>query len=195
VDLREEYFLRHNIKTPIVKYNTPGNLLLKFPAKSIDVKWRIMSINVYNKEGDAGRFDMRFYVPLHNNNSILKAIISDEFKDQFFWEDYEEKLINRCKSLHLHQVVPITDLKELELACWEILLYSYDSFVADLPPFIQDKFHRVLFCDQKTKELSESLKTLQNLENKSMIKGWNSIKQYVDPKSYATWIAQLIGDK
>jgi hypothetical protein len=191
VDLREEYFLRHKIKSPIIKYNTTGNLLLKFPAKSIDVKWRIMSINVFNKEGDAGRFDMRFYLPIHNNNSILKLCVFDEIKDQFFWEDYEEKLVNRCKSFHLQKVIPITDSKELELACWEILLYSHDSWVAELPVFIQDKLHRVLFNGHE--ELSEALSILQNIENKMLIKGWNSIKQYVDPKTYATWIAHLIG--
>jgi hypothetical protein len=57
----------------------------------------------------------------------LKLCVFDEIKDQFFWEDYEEKLVNRCKSFHLQKVIPITDSKELELACWEILLYSHEA--------------------------------------------------------------------
>lgn len=206
MDLQEEYFQRNKVETPLIRYNTHGSILLECPtAVRVDLKWRLFSVYVVNKEGDPGRFDLRIYLPQHNGYKTKGMLLSSQFneaEDRCWWENYEEQLKRYCsqftKKLNCRSVV---DRSYLGLACWEILLYCYDSCVAGLPFHCQELFHKVLDSNLKVADrlnyMNESIEMLQSIQSttdaKYMLQGWSSLRNYTEPRNYATWLAKFIG--
>jgi hypothetical protein len=207
VDLQEEYFQRNQVKTPLIRYNSSGSIMLECPvANSIDLKWRLFSINVTNKDGDPGRFDLRVYHPQHNgfkNKGMLVSTHFNENEDRCWWENYEERLTRYCSQfLKKWNCRSVVDRSVLGLACWEILLYCYDSCVAELPMSYQDSFHRVLDTNLKVTDRIDQINAcIDMLQNsaissnnpKYLLQGWASLRDYTDQKNYAMWLAKLIG--
>lgn len=207
MDLQEEYYLRNKVETPLIRYNSNGSVMLECPSVStIDQKWRVFSISVTNKEGDPGKFEMRIYNPQHNgykNRGMLLCTNFNEKEDCCWWENYEEHLTHYCsKMMKKLKCQTVTDRTRLGLACWEILLYCYDSCVSELPFHYQEQFHKVLDeklkADDRIKYMNDSIGLLQSLSPSStnakyLLQGWSSLRDYTEPKNYATWLAKLIG--
>ena len=204
MDLQEEYFLRNQVETPLVRYNVQGSILLEYPTSSVDTKWRLFSIGVTNKDGDPGKFEMRLYHPQHNGyktNGMLLSNRFNELEDRCWWENYEEQLKRYCNQYVKKQnCKSVVDRSHLGLACWEILLYCYDSCVAEMPFQYQERFHRVLDPNLKVadriKLMNESIDMLQSLTSsanaKYLLQGWSSLRDYTEPRNYATWLAKFI---
>lgn len=206
MDLQEEYFQRNKVETPLIRF-TPGSILLECPTAScVDLKWRLFSINVSNKEGDPGKFDLRVYYPQHNgyrNKGMLLSSQFNEAEDRCWWENYEEQLKRYCSQfLKKWNCRTVVDRSNLGIACWEILLYCYDSCVVELPFHYQERFHKVLDPNLKVSDrlkwMNESIEMLQSIQSsttpaKQLLLGWSALRDYTEPKNYAIWLAKLIG--
>lgn len=209
MDLQEEYFIRNNVEHPLIRYNSGGSILLQqSDTLTIGNKWKILNISVINKDGDPGRFEKRIMTPQYNGYKNYGVFFTPDFnkdEDNYFWENCEDKLKNIRSSLRSIGLRAVTDPKIIDIACWEILLYSYDSCVAELPDYFCETFHTVLDDDiplaDRHADLSNSLLLLKNSgisdtqQIKFLLQGWNNIVQLLDSKNkYAYWLAKFIGE-
>jgi hypothetical protein len=130
--------------------------------------------------------------------------ITDDSQGRCWWENYEEILAQYCELLKKKEKrVPLLQSAAISLACWEILLYCYDSCVSELNFNYQEAFHRVLnkqiSVDERMVFLNNSLSLLNNLvcsssNAKYLLQGWNMLQEYTAAKNYAVWLAKLIGE-
>ena len=207
MDLQEEYFLRNDVSKSPIRFNANGSILLETPnTVAIGGKWRFLNIGASNMDGDPGKFELRVYYPQHNgsrNGGILACAAFNEKEDRCWWESYEDKVVEYCtKVVKNYGCKAVLDRNHIELACWEILLYSNDSYIAEMPIEIMEIFHRVLDTNLNAIERSVSLieslnfieKTTSSMpKSKALHQGWLSLQDYIRPKNYAVWLAKIIG--
>jgi hypothetical protein len=200
MDLQQEYYLRHGLESDSFRY-AKSYLLFKYKSEKVSAKWLFLCVNFSNHENNPGRFESYVYTPVHDGGQE-RGIFSadfDERKNVFFWETYEERMSEMCQRLKMNNYIPVFDKEEARLGCWEILLYSHDTIVSDLPLFYCETFHKVLDVKLNKAErlvaLHESVRIMMAERNnngnlRSLLKGWQMLQDFTET-SYATWMSNL----
>lgn len=217
MDLHEEYYLRNNVKKPCVRYGN-GFVMLQCPFTVINEKWRFFGVSPINKEGDPGKFAIKLYSLAHNIFNKTRTIpppqkniknnlmfFCKELNDESYcwWEDYEDHLANCCsQTIKRLKCKVVTDRSQIELACWEILLYCCDSYISEFSFNYQEQFHKSLDyslkIEDRIKHMNDSILLLQSMSSMTyvmkLLQVWSLLIEFAEPKNYATWLIKLIGE-
>lgn len=208
MNLVEEYFLRNQIVKPVVKYNSTTYLLIENnKANNVHQRFRLFNIGIINREGDPGKFEFKIYCPSHDGGIKTRGIFVcesfNEIEDRCWWENYEQNLEQYCRSIKEKGYKPVVDTNNILLACWNILLYSYDSSISQMPFRYQDVIHQVFdensSIEERIANLNKSIDLLKtsmfSLESsKLVLHGWKLLQDYIEVNQYGFWVAKIIGD-
>lgn len=210
MDLQQEYFVRNEIGTPLIRF-VPGKLLLKAPNYArIASKWTMLSICYTNRDGDAGKFELFEHMPIHNTHAKSRSFFAPPGLESLtkhyecHWENYEEMIYGWVARLSAKKQIAVLDRHELTVACLEMLLYSYDDFFAGLPFRYQNSFHEALDDDipiqERSEKVSQYLYAMYNdpiaasSNVKHILQGWQFLCDMLDVNTYAFWLAQMVNN-
>jgi hypothetical protein len=126
MQLHEEYIVRHGLSVPIVRYEDVSRVMLKREDKF--PKWFIFSVEWQQPDHHPGHFEKCEYFACHNGWS--RREFQTHNRERIEFSDYEHYILDWAKEQKLNNVRVVTDKKERDLACWEMLLYIWDDWLA-----------------------------------------------------------------
>lgn len=207
MDLQEEYFRRKTVPAHLIKYPERANLILR--AKETwegrknskpDWNWLHVSIDLRQEANHPAQF--QFVVAA---NPVIYAsadfshfsyqntkIITDS---RFEWDQYEGGIIQWAKQ-HAPDYVAVPS-SEAIFVSWEMFLANYDSWIASfLPTRVIDWLSQSLSGDKVDVRL-EAIKFVEEWireKYERVYSCWKNIRQQLDQKNYADWLAVVVND-
>lgn len=190
---QEEYFLRHSINAPLIKVCDPFSYLIFRANRTWKSSWIVFHINKIQKQiYHPCYFDFTFLRPTHNGGDKSNCMHIESRREQVGFDDYELALLAQCGNLN--GLDPIIDLAEAKMATWEMFLYCNDYRLSEIPirlkSFLWDSINTDLSIEQRMKSQEKVIAALS--VDHVLYPRWNSMSQYYDPLSYASWYVKVI---
>lgn len=198
MDLQEEYILRRKIPAHFIKYVDRASLILR-AKDGVKPEWNWLHVSIDCKQESNHPAHYQFVVAA---NPVIYA--SPDFshfsyhhtkvlqEQRWEWDQYEASLTDwAMKNAQNYVAVPSS---EAVFVSWEMFLANYDSWLANFLPYrVIDWVAGSLKGDKDSRlenirEVEEWIK--EKYERVFMC--WRNIRQNLDQKSYADWLADVI---
>lgn len=180
--LFQDYFLRHNIKLPVVVHCTAGIVLLK----NAENKWMILSIS-FNKDGHTNFYNIEFMTPVRNEHKgfMFKKHLINEVKVN----EYENYIFDWKRQLDKDYYAIKEENKKISI--WEMFVYMYDKRLAE-----QSSEVKGLLFDSLNLENSEiirlnAIEALMLILDVDLVRSWK-FDVYYRFSNYSNWLVELV---
>jgi len=189
--LQEEYFQRHSIEIPLIKYAPRSVVFFK-----ADNEWNIMDISWEECNYHPGKYRIVYYGPSYDcNGDIFNKLTGSDY---CYWDEYEDFINLWVENLsQLNLEIQDTEIK-CRLFAWEMFLHVFDGWVAKNISQT-DLLYR---STSRNFDLYERLDAYNKLSSElSYNDGFNerlSIfknKLKIFNRSYAFWLARIFNEK
>ncbi len=201
MDLCQEYYSRHNITEPCIKFAKNGTFFLR-NAEGDHIKWKLYCISYVRHSVYPSKYKVKQLRPLSNRDDYLFERVGTETSLE--WDEYEDfflELANRISNKDLdYDYSVIENQTDIFLTAWEMFVYSMekklikyiqdDDFVAsidiDLPSNIRYIAYRN-FIDKNAKD--------EELKNKrSFFYPWHhTMMDHI--RKYCHWFPAMVNSK
>ena len=127
--LHEEYLKRHGIDVPLILYDKKSSLVLRkkeppFAWKFFEARW------VWPDPGHPGYYEFHEMTPRKNGWEDGKWFGERPLR-AYYWDEYETALLQHMKNYREAGYIPVPK-SERAIVGFEVLLYLFDSMMADL---------------------------------------------------------------
>lgn len=123
--LHEEYIRRHKLSVPLIQYDQNSKILLRSHNPR---NWRVVSFEWQPDFGHPGFWRCSLIEPVHASYGREKNWRQLFRPQKIYWDEYEsfvKKLASDFSGWKVTQCV-----KDRELFCWEVLLYTCDNWLS-----------------------------------------------------------------
>lgn len=199
MDLQEEYFRRKKVPAHLIKYVDHASLILRAKEGSKqDCAWLHVTIDVRTEPNHPSYYQLAI-----SANPVIYA--SSDFshfsyhntkliqEQRLEWEQYEGFLLGWASEQAKHySAIPSS---EAIFVTWEMFFANYDSWVANFMPY---RVIGWLADSLKPGDVSWRMQNIRDVEDwikeryERVFACWKSIRQGVDQKNYADWLAQVV---
>lgn len=202
MDLATEYYIRNEVRSPLIRYAPQGHLIVcNHQSRNIIDKWEVVSISFLSKDGIPGTFHVSRLAPKHNGYTNFRSNMTCLGDSQVCWDEYEDYIYSLVATYKGYKAIAVTDNVDLELACWEMLLYNCDYALSELPTDYIELIYDSMNCNLHKVERIEFVKSFIsrtdanlncNLVNSIKIfhTSWSQMRGYI--ASYSFWLAKLL---
>jgi len=201
MDLQEEYFRRKKVPAHLLRYVERGNVILRAKeGKKPEWNWLYLSLDLKVESNHPAHY--QFVVAA---NPVIYAsadfshfsyhhtkVISET---RWEWDQYESGLMDWVNANADNYVaVPSS---EAMFVSWQMFLANYDSWLANFLPYrIIERLAASLVVTDAKKRLEEIREVEDWIKEKydRVFACWKNIKQQLDQKNYADWLAVVVND-
>lgn len=193
VNLHEEYNKRHGLRAPVIKRVEGKSYLLYHADKKVFGRnWAVLQLSSKKDAYAPASYTITWQTPRFNGLVAHGMFLEGLFDPKSVqWDEYEVEMLDVARR---NDLKAISDLSEAKLAIWEMYLFGIDDKISVLGPNIRLKILRSLDCDLTTEERSiaqeDAMQSIA-LQSRDLFARWESLRAYYDPKTYATWLADL----
>lgn len=202
MDLVAEYWERHKISSPLIRFPNNGYLLCRYKHRGDstgEARFVVFLINFYKKTDTPPYLTISCNSLIHDNPSgggsngqqFTKLLWNKriEFEE---WETFITEWANSLKG-NLVIVKP----EEIPLALWEMFVYTHDHWLSQcLPPNLYDPLTKIIDESCKLEDRLESSKVIESWLNgragRGSQSGLTSLNKAYDLQGYATWLASML---
>lgn len=193
--LQEEYYKRHGIAIPMIRYERYVNVVLR----NSEYQWLVFSGSYQENKNHPGHYNFYYLKPKHNGYSenLFENLAN---YDKCYWDRYEYLILTWLNGLSTpkhYGFKAIVDSKELLLVAWEIFLYTHDRWIANNTMTLGSKFYDLVEestnpAVELTTRIFAYQKALSRIEESATAS--NSFKNNIAcyTKNYSFWLANLI---
>jgi hypothetical protein len=203
MDLQEEYFVRREVKSHLIKHVERGVLLLKARPDCSGKKpeHNLVQLNI-TSQSDANhpnwyRFQM-FADPIIVTNQDFsqlsmqpqKAIL--EYKWE--WDQYEDSLL-AWSAEHSGRYIAIPSAEAIFIS-WLMFCTHYDSWISSFMPWrVIDVLEMTLIGerDDKLKHIAQ-VETWIREKHERVFNCWKNVKNNFEQKNYVDWFAKVVNE-
>lgn len=200
MELHEEYIIRRQLRTPIVKHMQRGTVMLRAIPGTL-TEWQWLNLNVlYQQEGyHPGKYSIDLYAnPVvyvtGDFTRVMMGFSHTIYQGRLEWEEYEPWL-SEWGSRQRSYYQAITR-EEAVVFWWQSFLANFDAWLASfLPNRMIDRLSHSF-----TGELDKRLLAIQDIQDwleprySVLANGWRNLSQNFDAKFYADWLVRLINN-
>lgn len=213
--LHEEYYVRHSLEIPCIKYEKSACLILQannsFKSSSKDSKghfWQVVSIGYKPENNHPGNYELSIRIPAHNSsNGIGNDGSGRGFFDclpwkqiqnfTFTWDDYEDSVNKWSLDQAMSNMSPIVDDKERSVVLWNLFSFCSDYKLQTMPvELTATAMHESLLVydntfDEKLLAIKKVENYLQHNDTESFEK-LRRLRSAFSNEHYASWLGKLI---
>lgn len=191
MNFQEEYFKRHLIVSPVVKYVKEGYLILRHPGITTKTKWVIFSILESPQSGHPNESQFTELLPKYNGYSSPKGVTGISTISMNF-DDYYSKISSKIKEYETVGFKPVFGFAESRIAVVEIFMHIWCSYLLDVykGQIIKDYF-AVVSPERSIEEKMEFVDKIDGLlmDSSSVTReSWKMFRRYANPDFYCSWI-------
>lgn len=202
MDLLEEYWKRHKISSPLIRFPNHGYLVCRHKVKGDstgDPRFVVFFINYHKKADTPPYLRVSCNLPIHDNSGSsitggnhTTRVIWDKRIEFEEWENFVTEWSDSLRSSKTDVVKP----EEIHLAIWEMFVYTNDQWLSqNLPPNLYDSLTTVIDDEKGTDVRIEAAKVVESWLNSRIGRSQSALsvltKTY-EPQSYAAWLASML---
>ncbi len=199
--LQEEYLKRHRFTLPEVRHTlTTGSLILKAVQAEPQDRWVLVNIHWIDGSQHPGYYNVKIIKPIHNGCNSKELFVNLSCYPPTFvlsYEEMEQFFLEFATYSHgtLHA---IHDVKESNLAAWEIFLYCFDSFLASYASYklkscIENSIDFDLSTEDRHVAYFEAINVLMTEQSPVFDKYSSLIHTFA--QNQLNWLATLVNAK
>jgi hypothetical protein len=201
MDLQEEYFARKRPPARIIRYVDKGSLILR-AKEGAKPEWEWLHVSIETKSEPNHPAHYQFLVAA---NPVIYAsadfshfsyhnthVVKDE---KWEWDQYEKNLVDWAKTLSDKYVA--IQSSEAIFVSWGMFMSNYDSWVANFLPYrVIDWLATSLRNGNQETRLNAISEVETWIRDKydRVFSCWRNIRQNLDQKNYADWLADVINN-
>jgi len=195
MDLQQEYFRRHAITTPLVVFpDNHGNYTLVLRTTRGKPQTILIKI-VYTKQELHPPYYKFLMQQATRDGQAKDSYLRVVWESKIYWDEWENFVVQWAES-NRGELVPVNG-QELEVALWEMFLYSHDSWLAaNLVDRLKDSVYTAVDANS-----TADVRLAAAVEIEEFVRGKNrgtaaalaDFRSYTDKhKFYAKWLADLL---
>lgn len=125
--LHEEYIKRHKLDVPVVRFDHKANVFLKLNESP---HWAVYNVDWVWGHNCPGDFHTSLNCVIHNAYQSGEFFLP--FRDHVVsWDDWESHIIKESTTFKVLGWRAVSE-QERTLALWQMFLYAYDGWVAQI---------------------------------------------------------------
>lgn len=198
MDLQEEYYIRKNVQANLVKYVLDRASVTLKPKSGTG--WLTFNILFTAENNHPPQYRVTLQsCPTVNATSDFSHFSFHHSKtifDQVWeWDEYENKIRELAKSYSEKYTAIYSE--DATFIFWEMFLSHYDSWFANFMP-LRLLESLALTLEGKSSDKMEAIAKVETWISEKyerVFNCWKTIRQNIDDKTYANWLANIINGK
>lgn len=197
MDLLEEYYKRHKIDSPLIRFPNHSYLLGKQQlCERGESRYILIGITYVKKADSPPSLRVNCTTPVRDSNpgagGSFSRTVWDKKVEFDEWEGFVTEWVANLKTNFT--LVP---QEQLPLAIWEIFIYNNDSWLAQsLPANLYESLAQIVDDSLDVKDRLEATKVVESwLGSRNGKQGHNSLstlRTNYDAEGYANWLASML---
>ena len=191
MNFQEEYFKRHLMVAPVIKYVKEGYLILRHPQRISQPKWVVFQIKENAQSGHPNDVILTEFIPRYNGGTSSKgAMLQQSIPINF--HTYYGSISDKIKMYTEKGYKPVFNMAETRIAVIEMFINAFCSYLLEL---YQDQIIKDYFgILDETKSMDEKMAFVDKidgvfLESSSHAREqWQYFRRYSNPDLYCTWM-------
>lgn len=191
----EEYLKRHSITDlPIARHDARGSLLLRTTDSTMwKNRWIILNFQWIHNDHHPGHYQIEINYPIHDGY-LSDKLFTQRMPINKKWDEFEDFFIEWSEILKGVKAVHNDDVRELQLAAWEIFVFAYDGWFQKQSYEIK----RILFESlDRDRKVDYRFRHYQDIgiylatHHPAIVRAWK-YEVLARVQNYSNWLAQIV---